>query len=544
MVARMPNRQYAYFRDDQITFLMTHGQPQLPETDLRDWRDAIEPFLDGAKIVWPPRCFSFRALEDNEYQPSEEGPRGFTRAFSLLNCDMENVPLDPLDFLEFIVELSNPDRPNDPNHPHRLLIGQEFAGLRLEAISPNWLASGASQAGGTGGPGSWPVPYRGNSSRAPYQFRDLISSLKDLEIYGDGEGVDIAILDTAPSPHDLIAAYKDCKSWHPLIRTLLGPNGKLKLYPATYEENLRLGSTSLNEHDYKMTDHGLFTAGIVHSIVPKATIHLIEVLNPFGVGDLETLAGGLQKVFDNIYKPDKADEPEESRRRLVVNCSWMLEPPLVAEHRRDPDSQFEQRVMELASRYRDQAFFLKSVCDLFADLGREVIAAAGNDCKEKGDRNAAPATRYPAAFLRTFGVGALPKDSKPNPNGKHEASSYSNLADIPQNVTRIMTLGGEEGDGQGVLGLYLGEFPGCESKPNCTKWAWWAGTSFATPILTGAIAAVLSGPRGPQITQQQAIGILFQPNPPTHPAHPQDKVIIKPHGTDADEAVMEASREY
>jgi subtilisin family serine protease len=77
--------------------------------------------------------------------------------------------------------------------------------------------------------------------------------------------------------------------------------------------------------------------------------------------------------------------------------------------------------------------------------------------------------------------------------------------------------GREPGNENGVLGLYLGKFPQPpdkttgsetswdeETKPslkNTNGWAWWAGTSFATPILTGAIAAVLSSPAGISTTQ-------------------------------------------
>jgi hypothetical protein len=534
----MPNRQYAYFRDDQIVCLMTHDPSALTDENLKSWRDGIEneAVMNGAKIVWPPRCYTFQALGPN-YQPPIPDDPDFTRAFSLLVCDMKDLPEDPLKFLNFVSDLSKPDTG---------LIRKEFGTpkLRIEDISPNWLASGASQSGGTGGPGSWPVPYRGNPSRAPYQFRDLISKLKEQGIYGDGEKVDVAILDTAPCPHDLVAAYKECKSWHPLIHTLLGPNGKLKLYPATYEENIRMGSTSLNKHDYKMTDHGLFVAGIIHSIVPQATIHLIEVLNPFGVGDLATLAGGFQKVFD-IYQ-----NPVEPGRKMVINCSWMLDLPLVDSHLQalsytDPEYEFEQAVLEMARQDTKKALVLRHKCDLFSAIGRQVIAAAGNDWREKSDRSTAPATRFPAAFLGTVGVGALPKDAaRDSTTQKYPASTYSNIADVPSNATKIVTLGGEEGEGQGVLGLYLGELPGCESQPNCTKWAWWAGTSFATPILTGAIAAVLSKPNGPEKTQD-AIQLLFPPPEQAgQPQQPNQKVIIEPNGTDADEAVMEASQIY
>jgi len=110
-----------------------------------------------------------------------------------------------------------------------------------------------------------------------------------------------------------------------------------------------------------------------------------------------------------------------------------------------------------------------------------------------------------------LGVGALPKDTVWG-NTPYPPSSYSNIADQPGEVG-VTTFGGEGGEGKGVLGLYIGEFPvdpnpswwqrflswlitllgGRVAGPqNLTDMAWWAGTSFATPILAGTIAAVLS----------------------------------------------------
>src|SRR5687768_4690263 len=159
-VSRMPNRQYAYFRDDQITCLMTHDRSLVPdelnEEHLRAWRGEVESFLkerfpnEQPKIVWPPRSFSFRALRDDE---NSQRVRGFTEPFSIIVCDMENVPQDPSEFLDFISALSQPARPDVPKEQDLGLIGRKLAGLTMQNISPNWLASGASQAGGTGGPG-------------------------------------------------------------------------------------------------------------------------------------------------------------------------------------------------------------------------------------------------------------------------------------------------------------------------------------------------------------------------------------------------------
>jgi hypothetical protein len=95
-----------------------------------------------------------------------------------------------------------------------------------------------------------------------------------------------------------------------------------------------------------------------------------------------------------------------------------------------------------------------------------------------------------------------------------------------------MTLGGEPGREQGVLSIYTSEFPvyaeGCLSflwrkltgrglddwagpghlppnpraltldriryKPNKTGWGWWAGTSFAVPLVSGILANWCSQP--------------------------------------------------
>jgi hypothetical protein len=306
-----------------------------------------------------------------------------------------------------------------------------------------------------------------------------------------------------------------------------------------------------------MTDHGLFAAGIIHSIVPEADIHLIEVLNEFGVGDMLSLAEGMNKVFTEIYRPG-------SGRRLVVNCSWMIDLPLCEGHYvSTPDSGVEFEFEEALRLYvdgteRDQAYALRATCNSIFLAGGQVVAAAGNDwdwAKRKKDiknggpgakkdepRLSAPKARYPAAFASVMGVGALPRG--PKQNSKYEASSYSNLGDKPAHMG-VMTLGGEEGSGQGVLGLYLeDQYPVEKPNPNPSEkykrefamktrdgndeknaWAWWAGTSFATPILTGTIAAVLSAP-GNIGDAQDAVHSLRNEN------------VIQDGMTDAKEDVM------
>ena len=120
--------------------------------------------------------------------------------------------------------------------------------------------------------------------------------------------------------------------------------------------------------------------------------------------------------------------------------------------------------------------------------------------------------RYPAAAPGVIGVGALSGEGV-------DLASYSNFCDEPPSEG-FMTLGGEPGTENGILGVYIHEFPvdngsndpdyhveqpqpghlrgpadyspdlsEIQYNPNLFGWAWWAGTSFATPIISGLLAA-------------------------------------------------------
>ena len=569
--AKMPDRRYGYFRDDQIMFVVTHNPGTIPTSLLEVFKEEINKYLGGVSggtIEALPRSFSFPAIQDEHFQrrfakleelerlaASENNSSDYLQPlredFSLLVCNLTGAPEEPIDLLNNIKGLRKDfvgrvialgEGPFLKTHKVEGEItadavapgkaGDEIAAMTIQDVSPNWLMSAASQGAGTGGPGGLPAPFRGKDDKARYEFSDFKKRLENAGLYAEGDNVDVAILDAAPSPHELVLAQKE----HPdniLLQSLLGPDGVLSLYPATYEETRRMTNTSLNRHDYKMTDHGLFAAGIVHSIVPKAKIHLIEVLNQFGVGDLQSLLDGLLKAYNQILN-------HGSTRKLVVNCSWMLDLPVSAKHcnakddpnpnEKDPEFDFEQSVLEFVlEAEKEQALTLWAICNSLFYAGGQVVAAAGNDWgklkKGRDDTNdllagdadkrtqePRPEARYPAGFVSAIGVGALPKRAKPDSRTqKYKASSYSNFGDKPA-VKGILTLGGEEGKRKGVLGLYISkEYPvkkDPETMPETphrrelklevrnefeqNAWAWWAGTSFATPIVTGAIAAALA----------------------------------------------------
>jgi hypothetical protein len=378
-------------------------------------------------------------------------------------------------------------------------------GFRLSIASPNWLSSSASQHGGTGGPGARPIPATVALSDGAVQAWDFTLP-PDLgaPLPEDSAVVEIAILDTAPRPEDLEEAYArlvtNQQPPHPLIARLLGEAGNFdisasgRLHAIFADTNmLAQVDADLAAHSYLMSDHGLFIAGIINSIAPKAKLHLIEVLNPYGVGTLESIAQGFQEVV-NIRNSLPAD------MQLVINCSWMLNIP------QDVEQLTAQQLLtqDIESLTLDQAQqmsqMLQDICLLASPPLNDpntppttiLVAAAGND----SDVNNRSQSRYPAAYPDVIGVGALMRDDSPAP--------YSNLSDSPFTIG-YATFGGEAAPPNspdpetadpvaadpngGLLGVYIGLLNGQPKNP--TGWARWAGTSFAAPIISGTLARLL-----------------------------------------------------
>ena len=439
--------------------------------------------------------------------------------------------------------------------------GNVFGGTRLQVVSPNWLASGgASSPGGTGGPGGRPVSYDGPANTEEYKIHaDLddvwLNGILDIPDDQRGKDVVVAILDTAPTkdvfPPDpgekwaiqragvgpvLTTIYDRWVTQrqfnppdpHPLINGLMNPaDPRLTVYlhpdVDRYDPNIEGdGYMQTRRHDYEMTDHGLFVAGLIHSLAPQAQIHLYQVLNRYGVGDLVTIADALLDVYLKF-----------ARGLLVVNLSLNINIPLVDEHRQhdddddddDDDDEMGRSLIDFKKTDEKkeadswsvrQKLAAERICALALAIGSRVIAAAGNNRKQI-PQSFRPEACYPAALESVLGVGALPKGKKPtNPL---KTASYSNRSDRPE-YTGITTLGGERGKKKGVLGIYLAEFPHREEEdepddeehrnrktPSKYGWGWWAGTSFATPIISGITAALLSSMPGSKT--EDAIVQLF-----------------------------------
>jgi hypothetical protein len=417
--------------------------------------------------------------------------------------------------------------------------------IRVTAMTPNWLHTSAPVHIIWGGPGTLPVPANpGDLSDtsvtdddAPFSFHQsnplrgkniepgsALETLNDaLDARGESgtQPVKVYVLDTAPSADALKGAFDTWSDSNPLLASLLGGDGTLPAgnFTVTYYDDFApddagrmdaladpASGYTLIDHEYEMTDHGLFVAGIIHSIAPNVQIELVQVLNQYGIGTVDTIERGLDYI---------AAQPD-SGQTVVINASLLLAAPSIqwlleitrekSSHpvlERVPSLQAVSNIIRNLWGDDDPATQAQhfasthygNIQSRIAHLTatqKQMVAAAGND----GTNGQHPPARYPAAFDTVHGVGSIATNGQMAP--------YSNMADRPV-TDGLVTTGGMPDASQpdyadatdGLLGLYIGAFPRKQpdgsivtdpSVTNDSGFARWAGTSFAAPIVSGLLA--------------------------------------------------------
>src|SRR6266487_1575651 len=284
---------------------------------------------------------------------------------------------------------------------------------------------------------------------------------------------------------------------------------------------------------YPMADHGLFVAGVIRTLAPAANIVCVRILNDFGVGNTTAIIQMLETIADHVQK-EKVEKPD-FHPRLIINMSMVVSPY-------DEQLQCLKLDGELSSSVREG---LQAPLQVLANLGVIVVAAAGNDsdprmgmkdsdlCTKIKDLD--PPTgmkcmnmadgmrlgpRYPAAFADTIPqvipVGAIDGSGQPAPYsdypGTNGVATYGGgllMRDVA-NSQPGHTLAMEPIDS--LRGIYTTpyypalslcdtdtsqkepvkfEYPEIDAPNNNACWAYWSGTSFATPIISGLTALVL-----------------------------------------------------
>jgi hypothetical protein len=383
---------------------------------------------------------------------------------------------------------------------------------QLRAIAPNWLLGGGQSQVSTGGPETPPIApgditdldAAAAKLHKPWDFfvsaQDLSPSramlpqpLPGFEAFQNlfnkdycSQQVHVAILDTAPSKDTLESGFGKWDKPDSLYAQLLKAKGVLSNnnLEVTYGNDFKItyyndsedpqfeDTFGLKDHDYDMSDHGLFIAGIIRTLAPEAHIHLIQVLNNYGVGTMAALLEGIMRLRAEILQPGGI---------TVVNSSLTITFPFDESQMNPAEGSWMEVLWKILHEIMGDALKnllvlnVRTFYELLKMPDTMLFAAAGND----GEKNKADAeARYPAAFEGVYGVGAW-------------GAYYSNKAD-EQSEERFLAFGGDADTlaTGGMLGLYTRpEFP--DKSPNALGLARWAGTSFATAVATGTFARLI-----------------------------------------------------
>jgi hypothetical protein len=393
---------------------------------------------------------------------------------------------------------------------------------RLLATMPNWLNGGTVCPDHIthGCPVCPPIPVADSCASGNWHFvlpPELPASLLETT----GAGVAVFVLDTLPDPDQIYQAVARSGAENALLLDI-AENVTLNyvvlpdsldvpdsMQPATGDDIY--GRTV----GFPMNDHGVFIAGIIRDLAPDSRVECIRVLNDYCVGDTTTLMNAFAYIQERLAS-DLSGSP------AVVNLSLVATP---AEE-------------ELAAwGYTDQTIAptrLGLLLPMLALAAQGVVFAAssGNGSGPHDKITNPPGERvkphYPAAFAYPLpgvdnepGLPAMIPVGAVNQSGA--AASYSNYPGSlgigayggeiaqpipaqpdPAQVTRVQTpidaLRGvytaslypalSEDDPMPIHSPAPLSYPEYEPWPSST-WAYWSGTSFATPIISSLAARVL-----------------------------------------------------
>ena len=491
---RLSNALRVFLRPDGSDLPQIKSNKESPD---RPWRSMVGvPTLDDLDSVI-------------EFTPSMQF-QGSQR-FSLIPLRLEGHKkndLDPDDVLRLLNDAYIELEGNFIN-PEGEASGDKFEPfkknqIRFISISPNWLGGSMPHNQPTGGPGSLPASLVAGTQRR-FEIRDL-EVLDSLSRFRQ-PGAEILIFDTARDLDEFPAPVKDIFTANPPMEVYRYPNPNYPNPPSEFAVLPPYWEEDPKKDHYDESDHGPFIGSIIRKIAPGAKIYLYEVLNSYGDGSFVTVSHGLSEAL-NRHAQDAT--------KLVFNCSFGMVHEL-PEHKSQHETwkEFYPKLWESLI----QELIFMALRDAFAQVishpNITVVAAAGNEANkvnQKGEvvEPGRPSAWYPAAFDKVLSVAALPKHyprDTTRPGNKCSPASYSNNAQSlgKDQAYSFATFGGERRNkpgnpyapADGVVGVYIGKIPKQNSDgsfsqdgpDNQTYVGQWAGTSFATPIISALVAA-------------------------------------------------------
>jgi Subtilase family len=390
--------------------------------------------------------------------------------------------------------------------------------IPIVAAAPVWLGGSTQNPDGPrpqGCPAIPPIPVEGDDYSAsspglwPISLPEIPHDLRGMT----GDGVTAFILDTLPRHGDITRALEAAEDNNLLLLDVANN--------ATFQYNLlpdildHAGpfqpSTGKDIYGrliggFRMQDHGLFVAGIVRDLAPSATVECIRVLSDYGVGDLPTVTKALEGIQERMspVDPNTLQVGDLYQKPVVINMSLVISP---VSYQQAADMGFDPNLVLSP---------LKAVIKSLVNLGAIIVASAGNEAdirqgsQAMNPQQTRPGALFPAAFANApdlipdvIPVGAVDRYGNaasyscfPGPKG---IGTYGGEVPLPVKPLPPDCMTGAT-NLDAVIGIYSAlDYPAlslddCEARyhtPNANGWAYWVGTSFATPIISAVTARIL-----------------------------------------------------
>ena len=258
-----------------------------------------------------------------------------------------------------------------------------------------------------------------------------------------------------------------------------------------------------------LRDHGLFAAGLTYAVAPETELHLVRVLNDNAVGDMFTLVKGIAE-FTRVA----SNNHRNPLNGYVYNFSLGLkrDPAVIPVDIVDLNDKLIQAMVdkgltppELIDGLPLQS--LEAPLNIARALGAVIVAAAGNDSAEE---NPALAENAPASFSAVLGVQATNLDPKqscyantgeagaPGADGGPVTPMPTDPASGSDCAPRLADCKADAPCPYGIVSLV-------SEQADTVGFAYWVGSSFASPLVAGAAADALSAGIAPDIVQASAL---------------------------------------
>lgn len=514
-IQNQPNLLTNFLQSDQRTY--QEDVPTPPDPSIGEPLNVQVRFLnDDSPVVSSPGVMADAMPREKEEQ-LPPGIYPFTVNLSFGNLPVPRTPFvvsSSISSYFKIVDLSQPDNPIPTDDALMLKVvkkinafranlnEQQHGNINAAVIAPVMLNGATPDGIGQGCPLIPPIPASDSCSNWHYRLPKISSDLKTKT----GEGVTVFILDAIPERGIIERAVRDAGDDNVLLRNVYETvSFDYSLLSGVQEaEALRgmedgfVGKDVYGRHyPILLQDHGLYIAGIVRDVARKANIECVRVLNGFCVGDMNVLSNALTNIYNRKIG---AAGPSLEGKPVVINMSLVFPTDAELSQGIDPSSGGFGTIRA--------AIFLQ--IKALTDLGVVIAASAGNEGDERETSGPRPIALYPAQFCyapynddNIIPVGAVDSSGSatkyscyPGPRG---VATYG--GDVPKVSPKLPPSANPTVDTSDMPhGIYASvEYPPLSVDPpeqyyaasDEHAWAYWVGTSFATPIVTALAARIL-----------------------------------------------------